>query len=64
MENLPYIFRQVAYLFAAYARIEAMKAENQWRLQQDESLTYGEDPFMEEAKFIEIIANNLGDLRR
>ena len=62
MENLPYIFGQLAQLLASYARIEGLKALNQERLIRGESLAYGEEPFFQEAELMGNIAQNLQQL--
>lgn len=49
----------VAHMEAAHARIEAMKAENMYRLSCGHSVAYGEEAFYIQADILEKIASDL-----
>jgi hypothetical protein len=48
--------------FAANARIEGMKAENQWRAVQEKSPAYDEAPFSREAETLEYLAKTAREI--
>lgn len=48
--------RRLALVLSVQAEIEAMKAENTWRISRDESIAYTERPFIEAAERLRNIA--------
>lgn len=51
-----------AEMYAAVARIEGMKALNQWRESRGESQAYDETAFLNEGKTLEYIAMSLREV--
>lgn len=52
--------RILGLILASYARVEAMKAENAFRMACGNSPAYGEDAFNIEANHIESLAREIG----
>lgn len=52
----PQVAYALALIEASKARVEGMKAENEIRLRQGESLAYGEDGFFVEAEILQQLA--------
>jgi len=59
LKRLSAILRCVVLAIAAYARIEAMKAENAQRFVAGDSPAYGEEHFNIEAEYLQSIAAEL-----
>lgn len=51
-----YLIAQLAYIAAANARVEGMKAENMQRQRRGESLAYTENQFAAEAEALDALA--------